>query len=73
MDYTTPDIIACVICAETVTLHDVTAGSLYANGQQAFACITHLQERKRWLMAWMAFELDQWQAGQRAAVTRDVL
>ncbi len=49
----------CVICLQTVPLVSVTAGSLYADGRQAFACNGHIHERLRWVLAWLAFDAEQ--------------
>ncbi len=49
----------CIICGNLASLSDVTAGSLYADGRQAFACDTHVTERLRWILAWAAFDAEQ--------------
>lgn len=49
----------CVICLHTVPLSEVTAGSYYADGDQAFACNKHLLDRTRWISEWAAFEGQQ--------------
>lgn len=49
----------CVICRQTIPLSEVTAGSLYADGQQAFACSIHLGDRSRWINEWAAFDAAQ--------------
>lgn len=51
--------VLCVICLQQVPLTDVTAGSLYANGHQAFACNTHLHDRTRWITEWSIFDTKQ--------------
>jgi hypothetical protein len=51
--------ITCIICSENVSLSEVTAGSLYANGVQAFACSVHLEERAQWITAWALFDAGQ--------------
>jgi hypothetical protein len=53
------DSVLCVICLQKVPLTDVTAGSLYANGRQAFACNTHLHDRTRWITEWSLFDTRQ--------------
>lgn len=52
--------VLCVICLQHVPLSEVTAGSLYADGHQAFACSKHLHDRTRWIGDWATFD-----AGQR--------
>jgi hypothetical protein len=42
-----------------VSLQHVTAGSLYADGRQAFACSSHLPERARWIISWAVFDYQQ--------------
>jgi len=56
--------VLCVICLQHVPLSEVTAGSLYADGHQAFACNTHLYDRTRWINEWAAFDATQRQALQ---------
>ena len=51
--------VLCVICSEDVLSSEVTAGSRYADGRQAFACNKHLNERTNWITAWAAFRLSQ--------------
>jgi hypothetical protein len=51
--------VLCVICLEYVPLTEVTAGSLYADGHQAFACNKHLHDRTRWINEWAAFDARQ--------------
>lgn len=46
----------CVICLQHKPLQHVTAGSLYADGRQAFACTTHLNDRYEWITAWAIFD-----------------
>ncbi|HEV7454063.1 MAG TPA: hypothetical protein VGO07_02280 [Candidatus Saccharimonadales bacterium] len=36
-----------------------TAGSLYANGRQAFACTAHLRNRRNWIIYWTGFDIEQ--------------
>lgn len=57
--------VPCVICFQLVPLTEVTAGSLYADGQQAFACTIHLGDRARWINQWAAFD-----AAQRTMATQ---
>lgn len=51
--------VLCVICLQHVPLTEVTAGSLYADGHQAFACNTHLADRTRWINEWASFDASQ--------------
>jgi hypothetical protein len=53
------DTVLCVICLQHVPFSEVTAGSLYADGHQAFACNNHLYDRTRWITAWAAFDATQ--------------
>ncbi|HEU4914615.1 MAG TPA: hypothetical protein VFT16_04405 [Candidatus Saccharimonadales bacterium] len=53
------DTVFCVICLQKVPLNSVAAGSLYANGHQAFACNTHLHDRTRWITEWSTFDTRQ--------------
>ncbi|HSW66100.1 MAG TPA: hypothetical protein VLI54_03105 [Bacillota bacterium] len=61
--------VECVICRLMVPLEIVTAGSLYADGRQAFACNSHIRERLRWTLAWLHFDADQ--HDQRSAGVED--
>ncbi|HYH75633.1 MAG TPA: hypothetical protein VD735_06790 [Candidatus Saccharimonadales bacterium] len=47
--------VPCVICLIDISLHEVTAGALYADGSQAFACTSHMRDRSRWIVSWLAF------------------
>jgi hypothetical protein len=49
----------CIICYESVSLVEATAGSLHADGSQAFACDHHLRERGTWITAWALFDIEQ--------------
>ncbi len=60
--------ILCVICLQKVPLTDVTAGSLYADGHQAFACTTHLHDRTRWITEWSLFDTRQAQQQEEAVI-----
>jgi hypothetical protein len=51
--------VICVICRMAVEPYNVTAGSLYADGRQAFACTTHLRNRRCWVNDWVVFETQQ--------------
>jgi hypothetical protein len=53
------DDVLCVICLQHVPLTDVTVGSLYADGHQAFACNSHLHDRTRWITEWSIFDTKQ--------------
>jgi hypothetical protein len=57
-DHQHPDI-NCIICSENITFSDVTAGSLYADGNQAFACRIHFEDRTQWITSWALFETEQ--------------
>lgn len=48
--------VPCIICQTTVPLHQATAGSLHADGTQAFACQVHIKERSSWIAGWAIFE-----------------
>jgi hypothetical protein len=48
--------VICVICRMSVEPYNVTAGSLYADGSQAFACSTHLRNRRTWFIVWTTFD-----------------
>lgn len=49
----------CIICFQIVPLADAIAGSLYANGDQAFACDSHIENRAQWIAAWALFNTQQ--------------
>lgn len=49
----------CIICNQAVPEPKMTAGALYADGEQAFACIDHTWNRATWLLAWAHFAIDQ--------------
>ncbi len=51
--------IHCIICSEIITFSDATAGSLYANGNQAFACTIHFENRSQWITSWALFKTEQ--------------
>jgi hypothetical protein len=51
--------VPCIICLGEVSIDTATAGSLYADGQQAFACSSHLFERKNWINSWALFDYRQ--------------
>lgn len=59
--------VICIICKRSVGYGDATAGSLYADKSQAFACNTHITERSRWTLAWIAFDIDQHLIREQAA------
>lgn len=63
------DHVLCVICLQQVPLTDVTAGSLYANGRQAFACNAHLHDRTRWITEWSIFDNKQQAQKQFTEIT----
>jgi hypothetical protein len=62
--------VPCIICLVDISLHEVTAGSLYADGQQAFACSRHMRDRSRWILSWIAFEATQDETELQAALRR---
>lgn len=49
--------VLCVICLDHVLLHQVTAGTLYTDGQQAFACSSHLFDRRSWISSWALLDI----------------
>ncbi|HSX17373.1 MAG TPA: hypothetical protein VLH86_04705 [Patescibacteria group bacterium] len=50
----------CVVCEAPVGAGEVTAGSLDAYGNQAFACTAHLlANRRQWIIFWAAFDTQQ--------------
>lgn len=53
------DTVTCVICLQSVPLNQVTPGSQYANGHQAFACTVHLHDRPRWIIDWAVFSTNE--------------
>jgi len=65
--------VLCVICLQKVPLSEVTAGSLYADGHQAFACTDHLHDRTRWITEWATFETHQFQQKEIAALAEEVI
>lgn len=67
-----PPTVSCIICFRRVTLKEVTAGSLYADGHQAFACSNHLAERARWIIAWAIFDYQQRQLQEITSLAESV-
>lgn len=63
-----PSTVSCIICFRDVTLEEVTAGTLYADGHQAFACSDHVAERARWIIAWAVFDYQQRQLQEIASL-----
>jgi hypothetical protein len=64
--------VLCIVCRSYVLFEDATAGSLYADGSQAFACNHHITEHNgRWTMAWIAFDAEQ-RATATSAATKAV-
>lgn len=51
--------VPCIICGNNASLEEVTAGSCYADGRQAFACHEHTWNKSSWLLAWIRFSLEQ--------------
>jgi hypothetical protein len=51
--------VICVICKMAVEPYCATAGSLYADGRQAFACTAHLRNRRNWIIYWTGFDIEQ--------------
>lgn len=64
--------VLCVICLQKVPLTEVTAGSQYANGYQAFACTIHLHDRTRWISEWAIFDAHQHQQKEIAALAEEI-
>jgi hypothetical protein len=64
--------VLCVICLQKVPLTEVTAGSLYADGHQAFACTIHLHDRTRWITEWAIFDARQDQQKEIAALAEEI-
>lgn len=52
-------LVACIICGRSVPAPNATAGSLYADGRQAFACDIHIRNRSHWINAWAIFNARQ--------------
>jgi hypothetical protein len=63
-----PSTVSCIICLQKVAIEEVTAGSLYADGHQAFACSIHFAERARWIIAWAVFDYHQRQLQEIASL-----
>lgn len=51
--------VTCIICQQNVPFTDATAGALYADGRQAFACLEHTWNKASWLLAWARFSIEQ--------------
>lgn len=49
--------VLCVICLDHVLLHQVTAGALHTDGRQAFACSSHLFDRRSWISSWALLDI----------------
>lgn len=64
---TVETLVDCILCQQQVPLTLATAGALYADGQQAFACYEHSQHKARWLVGWAHFAILQ-----RAGLAQDV-
>jgi hypothetical protein len=67
----TPRVI-CVVCQQKVSLQEVTAGSLYADERQAFACSIHLADRVRWITIWAVFDYQQRQLKEIAELAENL-
>ncbi len=63
--------VLCIICLRNVPLSEVTAGSLYADGHQAFACTIHLHDRTCWITEWAIFCALQRQQQQFALLAEE--
>ena len=62
--------VTCVMCGQRAGPGNITAGSLYTDGRQAFACTIHLlRDRRRWIVFWAAFDNDQ-RASSKQKVSR---
>ena len=62
--------VICIICRQAVPFSEATAGSLYADGAQAYACNNHIYERgPAWTLAWIAFDAEQQQQSKRSVRT----
>lgn len=59
MDELTLTEVTCIICQRQTPFTEVTAGALYADGTQAFACLDHAWNRASWLLAWARFAITQ--------------
>lgn len=51
--------VTCIICHAFGSVEQMTAGSLYANETQAFACTSHMFDRELWISAWALFDNEQ--------------
>lgn len=51
--------VPCVICKDTISMQDVTAGAQYADGRQAFACTDHAWNKSSWLVSWIKFAQEE--------------
>lgn len=49
----------CIICQQMTPVSEMTAGALYADGEQAFACLDHTWNRASWLLAWARFAISE--------------
>lgn len=63
--------ITCIVCLQQAAMDEVTAGSLYADGRQAFACNKHLSDRTRWITAWSIFDAKQRQGNSASTAQGD--
>lgn len=59
MDELTPTEVTCIICQRQAPFIKATAGALYADGSQAFACLEHAWNKASWLLAWARFAITQ--------------
>jgi|GEM_PF-3587821 len=65
-------IVNCIICGAPIQPGQAISGSLYAGGQQAYACSGHIFNRREWVPAWATFETTQQHTHTRpAARTRE--
>lgn len=49
----------CIICEQMTSVSEMTAGALYSDGEQAFACLDHTWNRASWLLAWARFAISE--------------
>ncbi len=52
-------VVVCAICRKPVSLPEATAGYIYMDGRQAFACRHHSDLRRELLRGWANFRIAQ--------------
>lgn len=62
-----PPTAICIICEKKVPEARARAGTLYADGKQAFACVEHAWNKAAWLLEWVRFSMVQASAGEQEA------